>query len=241
VAPPYLRVYEVLTEGSRKLNSFTDSAPCRIMKAGGILRMGAAASRTRVAPASTREGPRARCWTREEYHRASDLGLFRPDERLELLDGEIIEKMTQNSPHATSVAQAAGLLGAAFGVGFHTRSHSPIILNEISEPEPDVAVVPGAAFDYLTGHPRAADLLLIVEVSDATLRFDRTRKRTAYARAGIREYWILNLRERRLEVYRDPSSSRYRTAHVYGEPDTVTPLAAPHATLRVADLLPPAS
>jgi Uma2 family endonuclease len=185
------------------------------------------------------EGPRSRRWTREEYHRAAELGLFRPEERLELLDGEILDKMTQKELHAAAAAQAARLLAEAFGSGHHTRGHSPIILNEISEPEPDVAVVVGTAFDYLSSHPRAADLLLVVEVSDTTLRFDRTRKRPAYARAGIREYWILNLRERRLEVYRDPSGSRYRTSLVHGEHDTVTPLAAPHVSIPVADLLPP--
>jgi Uma2 family endonuclease len=185
-------------------------------------------------------GVHTRLWTREEFHRAADLGLFRPEERLELLDGEIIDKMTQNTPHATAVARAGRLLASAFGPGYHCRPHSPIVLSEISEPEPDVVVVPGEEFDYLDDHPGPDQIRLLVEVAETTLRFDRTRKRAAYARAGIAEYWILNLVHRQLEVYRDPSRGRYRDERVYKEGDTVSPLQAPDAVIRVADLLPPA-
>jgi Uma2 family endonuclease len=193
----------------------------------------------RLKRAPRNEQPRSRRWTREEYHRAGELGLFRPEERLELLDGEIIEKMTQNSPHAATVSAVAAMLLAAFGPGHVVRSQLPMALTPRSEPEPDVLVARGAPFDYVADHPTAADTLLLVEVADTTLWFDRTRKRPAYARAGVREYWILNLRDRQLEVYREPSGSRYRSATVYAEDEQVTPLAAPNATLRVADLLPP--
>jgi Uma2 family endonuclease len=191
----------------------------------------------RSAPPDRGIGPRR--WTREEYHRAADLGLFRPEERLELLDGEIIARMTQNEPHAAVAAHAARILAQLFGPDHHTRTHSPIVLNGRSEPEPDVIVVPGTEFDYLSRHPGPTDLRLVVEVSDTTLRYDRGRKGTAYARAGIVEYWIVNLPDRQLEVHRDPSGARYRSVTVYREQDAVTPLAAPGVTIRVADLLPP--
>jgi Uma2 family endonuclease len=197
------------------------------------------ARRPSLSPAPRGTGPRARRWTRAEFHRAAELGVFGPEERLELLDGEIFRKITQNEPHVYVVRRADRLLGALFGPGTHVRVQAPIILNDQSEPEPDVAVVTGGERDYLARHPAASDALLLVEVADTTLRYDRTRKGPAYARAGIREYWIVNLGNRQLEVYRDPSRSRYRTVLIYGADETVSPLAAPHATLRVADLLPP--
>jgi Uma2 family endonuclease len=192
----------------------------------------------RVLPAPPDTGICPRRWTRAEYYRAAELGLFRPEERLELLDGEILRKMTQKPPHAVAVGQAADVLAQTFGPGHHIRSQQPLILNDSSEPEPDVAVVPGKRSDYLSRHPMAADSPLVVEVADTTLRFDRSRKRAAYARSGVREYWIINLLHRQIEVYRDPAGARYRSVTVYGEQEAIAPLAAPHASVRVSDLLP---
>src|SRR5205807_3978479 len=104
------------------------------------------------------------------------------EERLELLDGEIIRRMTQRPPHAVVVAQAASVLTQAFGTRYHVRPQLPLVLNDWSEPEPDAVVAPGTPFDYLAEHPKAADAPLVVEVADTTLRFDRARKRAAYAR-----------------------------------------------------------
>jgi Uma2 family endonuclease len=201
--------------------------------------MSVAAIRPETAPAPPDQGVRPRQWTRKEYNRAAELGLFGPEERLELLDGEIIRKMTPGGPHAAVVTNATELLSRSFGTGYHVRAQQPLILNNRSEPEPDLVVVPGIPFDYLPSHPKAADARLVVEVSDTTLRFDRNRKQAAYARAGVVEYWIINLLERQVEVYRDPSGARYRSVTLYREPEVVTPLAAPHASLSVSDLLPP--
>jgi Uma2 family endonuclease len=201
--------------------------------------MSMTADQPRLSPAPPDTGIRPRRWTRDEYYRAAELGLFRPGERLELLDGEIIQKMSpQKEPHAVGVASATQILIYAFGSGHHLRVQLPLVLNGRSEPEPDLVVVAGGPSDYLRGHPRAADARLLVEVADTTLRYDRGRKRAAYARAGVQEYWIVNLPERQLEVYRDPSGARYRSLTVYGEQETVTPLAAPQASVRVSDLLP---
>lgn len=204
--------------------------------------MSVPAVQLRPVSAPPDKGIRPRRWTREEYYRAADLGLFRPEERLELLDGEIIEKMSpQKAPHAAVVSLVARIVGTAFGPGHTVRSQLPLILNDLSEPEPDAVVAPGTEFDYMASHPNASDARLVVEVSDTTLRYDRGRKRPAYARAGILEYWILNLPQRQLEVHRDPAGARYRSVTIYGEHDVVTPLAAPHATVPVSDLLPPPS
>lgn len=193
-------------------------------------------------PAPRDEGIEPRRWTRAEYYRAAEAGIFGPEERLELLDGEIIRKMSpQRGYHAGSVASTNRILGDAFGPAFHVRVQLPLILDDLSEPEPDVVVVAGGPFDFGPGHPTAADALLVVEVSDTTPGFDRGRKRAAYARAGVREYWILNLPERCLELYRNPARGRYRERAVYDENAVISPLAAPRASIRVAELLPPAS
>jgi Uma2 family endonuclease len=192
--------------------------------------------------AQPEEEIRPRRWTREEYYRAADLGLFRPDERLELLDGEIYAKLSPRKPtHTTTVGHAADVLARAFGPGNYPRTEQPLVLNDLSEPEPDIVVVPGTRYDYQTEHPLAATALLVVEVADSSIRFDRGRKREAYARADIRDYWVLNLSKRQLEVHRDPAGSRYRSVTVYREGDTVTPLAAPQAAVRVSELLLPIS
>jgi Uma2 family endonuclease len=102
-----------------------------------------------------------------------------------------------------------------------------------------VVIVPGSRTDYLLRHPTAADARLVIEVSDTTLRYDRKQKQSAYARAGIPEYWILNLLHRQVEVYRDPAGSRYRSRTISREGEVLTPVAAPHASIRVSDLLPP--
>lgn len=192
------------------------------------------------SPAPSEQGPHPRRWTREEYYRAAELGLFGPEERLELLDGEIIQKMSpQKPPHAVAVGQAGDILSVAFGSGCHIRTEKPLILNVRSEPEPDVVVAPGKRADYLLEHPRAADVLLVIEIADTTLRFDRTRKMPAYARVGVREYWIINLLERQVEVYRDPSGSRYRSRTIHHEGEMIIPLTAPNASVSISDLLPP--
>jgi Uma2 family endonuclease len=200
---------------------------------------------TAVPPRSLPEPPdtgiRPRRWTRKEYYRAAELGLFRPEERLELLDGEIIQKMAPGGPHAAVVSRSSRILAEAFGPGHHIRAQQPLTLNNWSEPEPDGVVALGTEFDYLPDHPKASDARLVVEVSDTTLRFDRSRKQAAYARARVLEYWIINLPHRQLEVYRKPSGSRYRSVTIYREGEAVAPLGAPGASIHVSDLLPPAS
>jgi Uma2 family endonuclease len=185
-------------------------------------------------------GVHPRRWTRKEYYRAAELGLFRPDERLELLDGEILQKMSpQLPPHATAIGDTAEALADAFGRGYTVRQQLPLILTDRSEPEPDVVVVTGTRRRYRARHPRSSDAQLVVEVSDTTLRLDRTKKLPAYARADIPEYWILNLPERRLEVYREPVGARYQSITFFGDQEEVAPLGAPLSRVRVSDLLPP--
>src|SRR5579871_258949 len=187
--------------------------------------------------------PRKRLWTRAEYHRAAEVGLFRPEERLELLEGELIYKMSpQSNPHATGIGLAADALRDAFGSNFHIREEKPMILSDLSEPEPDVAVVRGKRRGRLQ-HPTPEEVALVLEVSESTLAFDRREKAVAYARSGVAEYWILNLPQRRLEVHRDPGETGpgewgYRTLHIVTEAEQVTPLSLPETRISVAEMLP---
>lgn len=184
-------------------------------------------------------GGRPRRWTRDEYYRAITMGLFPPEERLELIEGEIIQKVAENAPHATALDLSVPVLTQAFaGQQCYLRIQHPITLDGDSDPEPDIAVVSGAIRDYETRHPGAENLLLVVEISNTTLAFDRNRKAALYAAAGIREYWIVNLIDRCLEVYRGAVEDVYPPAVVQGEAETVSPLFAPQAAIRVADLLP---
>jgi Uma2 family endonuclease len=183
-----------------------------------------------------------RRWRRAEYDRLVNLGMF-AGEHLELLDGLLVVSEPQGSPHAAIVAHVANVLAAEFGAGWHARLHSPLALDDDSEPEPDVAIVSGRPLDYIVDHPSTA--ALVVEVADSSLRLDRRLKAGLYAHARLPEYWIVNLVEHVLEVQRDPRPVRdalygwsYRSAEILAPPATVAPLAAPGALIGAADLLP---
>jgi Uma2 family endonuclease len=191
-------------------------------------------------------GVRPYLWTVERFYRALSAGLFEHPERLELIKGEIIERMSpQDTPHSTSTLLTRDLLADLFRALGHVRSQMPLDLFRDTEPEPDVFVVKGAIRDYETRKPRPSDLLLVVEVSDSTLAYDRGVKASLYAEAGITEYWIVNLPERCLEVFRDAGAKAgerfgfgYHDVRRYAETESVAPLAAPDAPVRVEDLLP---
>lgn len=180
-------------------------------------------------------------WTPEEFERLAELGAF-ADRKMELIEGEIIEKMTQNEPHAIAVVLTQFALGNAFGDGFHVRAQLPMRL-ENSKPEPDICVVEGAMRDYLASHPTTA--VLVVEISDTTLIPDQQTKAALYARANVAEYWIVNLNEQTLEVRRQPAPMNeallgfgYRSTQILLRGETVSPLAAQGAVIRVEELLP---
>lgn len=176
-----------------------------------------------------------RRWSRAEYDRMVDAGGFAPDDRIELLDGEIWEMSPLGSRHATAYELVGTALRSAFSQDY-VRHQLPFALDQTSEPEPDVAVVKGTIRDFADRHPNQA--LLIVEVSDSTLSYDRGRKLTAYARNSVPEYWLLDLTAARLEVYRDPSGDSYASRSLLAAGDTVSPLHAPDSVISIADLLP---
>jgi Uma2 family endonuclease len=189
------------------------------------------------------ERPALHRWSRYDYARLMDQGFLDEDDPIELLDGLLLVKEPQSSPHRTAVGLVAKALERAFGEGWFVQIQSPIALDPRSEPEPDVCVVRGSLRDYVDAHP--ARPALVVEVAQSGLRLARSRKAAAYARAQIADYWIVNLVDRVLEVHREPARSgparrhwAYAVIQTLGADATVTPLAAPAAVLHVADFLP---
>jgi Uma2 family endonuclease len=183
--------------------------------------------------------PRTRRWSRDEYYRAYEIGLFGPTEKLELIRGEIKEKMPHGPRHASAISLVQdGLLLPARLAGGFVRCQLPITIGDDSAPEPDFAVIHGAVRDYQQAHPWAADTLLVGEVSDSTLAYDRSEKAKLYAEAGIPEYWVLNVVGGYLEVRRDPEDGEYRSLQTFRSSATIAPLFAPDARISVSDLLP---
>lgn len=177
-------------------------------------------------------------WTRERYDQAVEAGVFTTDDKIELLDGEVVAKMPQNNPHQIATGLVSDALRDGFGSEYHTRDEKAINLSTTSKPEPDVAVVRGSRRDYLKRAPQPTDAALLVEVADTSLIRDRFHKASLYAEAGIAEYWIVNLVDRVLEVHRDPAGDAYRTKMTLGPNETISPLARPETAISVADLLP---
>lgn len=175
-------------------------------------------------------------WSRTEYERLVDAGVFAVDARVELLDGAIIDMSPQKSAHATAVGLVEEALRPCMDDSCHIRSQKPLALDDRSEPEPDLAVVPGQLRDYAQGHPDTA--LLIVEVADTSLAYDQGTKARAYARNGIAEYWILNLRDRILEVYREVDRQGYRQRCLIDADGQIAPLIRTQCVIRVHDLMP---
>jgi len=195
-------------------------------------------ARARATSAPLTAEPGRLVWTRERYERAVGAGVFGPDDRVHLIDGEVVARMSQNPPHRTATLLLAEALRAAFaGVAF-VQEEKPVALSDVSLPEPDVAVVRGTIRAFAAQHPDAGSVLLLAEVADTSLVKDRQRMAALYAEAGVPEYWIVNLAERAVEVYRDPSGEAYRTKTTHADGETVTPLHARGAALPVADLLP---
>ena len=183
-----------------------------------------------------------RRWKREEYDRLVDLGVF-ADEPLELIGGQLIVAEPLGEYHSSAVNATEYAVRAVLPPGWIVRCQLPVSLDDESSPQPDVAVVPGRPADYRYAHPiRPA---LAIEVSDSSLAFDRQQKGSVFARARLQDYWIVNLVDRVVEVYRDPVEDasaafgwRYRSVVVLTPGDAAVPLAFPDIRIAVSDLLP---
>jgi len=179
---------------------------------------------------------------RARYDLMVTRGILQPDTPVELLDGLLVVREPQGSRHAVVVGLVRAALEPVFGPSHHVREEKPVALDDLSEPEPDLVVVRGRLRDYLEEHPSSP--VLIVEVADTSVALDRLRKGGLYARAGIPDYWIVNLQDDLLEVYRQPARAparpygwEYKSVRLLRKAATVSPLARPRARIRVADLL----
>jgi Uma2 family endonuclease len=183
-----------------------------------------------------------RRWKRSEYDRLVELGVFE-GEPLELIGGQLVVAEPQYPYHASAISAVDDAIRAALPPGWSVRLQAPVSLDDESEPEPDLVVVPGRPTDYRHAHPTRP--VLTVEVAESSVSFDRQHKGSLYARAGLQDYWIVNLVDRVLEVYRDPAPDtaamygwRHRSLTPLTPPALVSPLAFPAARIAVGDLLP---
>jgi Uma2 family endonuclease len=184
-----------------------------------------------------------RRWTRVEYDRLIDLGVFQPGERLELLDGWLVVREPQGTGHSAAIRRVLAVLRRTLGEAWQIDSQLPVALDDLSEPEPDVFVVPTDPNNYLDAHPSRPPL--IVEVAESSYRIDHEYKASLYARATVPEYWIVDLVHETVEVHREPEESaaarygwRYRSVAALRPPASVAALLAPDRPIPVADLLP---
>lgn len=185
------------------------------------------------------EYPHRHAITTAEYLRMGEAGVFAPDARLELVEGEIIEMAPIGSPHAGTVAILTRLLGRTVGDLALVWVQNPLLLiGERSMLQPDLALLKPRADSYTRSHPGAADVFLVVEVSDTTLRFDLSTKIPLYARAGIGEAWVVDLEARAVRVFREPDPSGYRTSFAVSGDNKVACGSLPAVAARVSELFP---
>jgi len=175
-----------------------------------------------------------RRFSRDEYYEMARTGILKPKERVELLHGEIIAMSPHGSPHAAVVGYYSKKLQAAFGDHVTIRVQAPLILGKNSEPEPDLAVVTGQPLQYVTHHPTTA--LLVVEIAETSLTYDRSTKAQLYAEHLIPEYWIVNIPDRQVEVFRSPAKTGYEMHTILSADDSIFPLHAPEFTLLLSDV-----
>ncbi len=185
--------------------------------------------------------PRPFVWTVPLFHQLGDMGWFE-GRRASLIHGVIIEEGAMNPPHANAGEKTEEVIRSVFGPGWRVRVQKPLVLGLTIDPEPDVAVVRGAPGGS-PDHPTSAEM--VIEIADSSLAYDTTTKAELYATAGIQEYWVLDVDGRQLHVFRTPATlpqglaaTAYLSHTTHGPSETVSPLAAPTATVRVADLLP---
>ena len=168
-----------------------------------------------------------------------EIGIFEPEERIELLDGQLIAMPPGGPPHAYSVRRMTSYFYERFAGRACVSVQAPMTLDRWSEPEPDVMLSALPEEQYAVAHPTPAEVLLIVEVAASSLRYDAGMKLRAYARRGVREYWVVDLAHEHIDVYREPTGERYKKHHRAGRGRSIAPLAFLDDAIAVNDILPP--
>lgn len=174
----------------------------------------------------------------EEYRRLGEVGIFHEDDRVELLNGNIIVMSPIGYRHMNAVRRMIKLFVRRFGDGCEVDAQNPVMIDGKSEPQPDILLLRDTVYSR-KGPPLPEDVLLLVEAADSSLVYDRTDKRDAYARSGIVEYWLLDLTRNELQVFRDSDGRAYRSEQTVSSDESIAPLAFPDTPVTVRDLLPP--
>lgn len=184
------------------------------------------------------EHPQRHAVTTDEYLRMGEAGIFDPDARLELIEGEIVEMAPIGSPHASVVNTLTAHFFRLLGDTVTISVQSPLIVGNLSVPQPDLALLKPRLDRYFNAHPVASDVLLVVEVSDTTLRFDVGTKIPLYARFEIAEAWVVDVQAREVRVFRDPAAGGYHTTFSLSDEQSVTAIAVPEIIIEVSSLFP---
>lgn len=180
-----------------------------------------------------------RLLTVAEYHKMAEAGIFQPEERVELIAGQIIKMIAKGSVHTAAVTRTARVLRRLLENQAEIRKQYPVQLSNFSEPEPDIAVVKANSLDYADHHPTTAEVYLIIEVADSSFKYDCDIKGKIYAQAGIRDYWLLDVNERQLHVFREPTQQGYQSEVIFAEDGIVSPLQFPSITIAITQMLQP--
>lgn len=173
----------------------------------------------------------------EEFNKLGQAGIFDEDDRVELLDGEIIVMSPIGSEHAAAVLRLNWYFQQRLGQHLLTSVQSPAVVDEFSEPQPDLMLLKPKSDFYKAEHPRPEDIILLVEVSDSTLAFDRGRKLPKYAESAVSEVWIVNLQNQTIEQYRAPSASEYARSQIFRRGEMITIEKFPEVSFAVEELI----
>lgn len=173
----------------------------------------------------------------QEYHQMAESGILQPDERVELLEGQMIQMAAKGTAHRAAVTRIQRLFNNRLGDRVLICLQDPVQLDDCSEPEPDIAIVIPDPLDYEEHHPTPAEVYLLIEVSDRTLKFDCETKAPTYGRSGIAEYWVLDVNARKLHVYRVPGADGYQSEAILSEELTIAPLAFPECVIAIREML----
>jgi Uma2 family endonuclease len=180
-----------------------------------------------------------RLLTIDDYHRMIETGIIHEGEHIELISGQIFNMAAKGTRHTVANTELMGELLLLLGRRAKIRCQDPITLPNNSEPEPDIVIARLRSDNYVNSHPAPADIILVIEVADSTIKFDRDTKAPLYAAAGISEYWIVNLIDNRLEIYSQPEGSLYTNTQIILPPRLINLPHFPEITLDLTTIFPP--
>jgi Uma2 family endonuclease len=178
-------------------------------------------------------------WTVQEYAHLSELGILDSNERTELLAGKIVIMTAKGTPHVIALQLIASSLQDQLNNTALIRTQDPILLDNFSEPEPDLAIVSGKILDYADRHPSPENIYLVVEVADSTLKKDCEVKDKLYARSNISDYWVVDVKNRQVHIFRTPTPTGYASHLILSDSQIISPLAFPAIVLPISSILPP--